>query len=617
MKTNFYNSGQSLIGIIIVLVIVGLISGGLYYYLSKQIPEVPEIAEKPAEEEIVKPEEITSPPEEEIAPEEVPPEEITPPEEVVTPPCQNECSPSGSKRCLNNGYQICGNYDADNCLEWSPTTICPQNTICQNGACIQQKCSDGTLYGQCSINKPKYCENGNLIDKASLCGCSSGYEISDNQCVIKIACQNECTSIGSKKCSNNGYQICGNYDNDTCLEWGPAISCSAGTSCVMGNCITTEVEYWAITFGTAEDIDAYNYLPLVLKDILILHGWKEDHIKYFTGKGVTYANVMNALDWLANNTDPNDIVLFHSMTHGSSDGIYLNDKFLEFNKLAEKLDEIKYSGLTIIIDACYSGGAIPVLKKENRIIMTAARSNEMGIAPGFSQRILAALQGFGDIEGNNNDWVSAEEAFNFAQTRYSGPQVQPWPQIQDDYLGEFKILFLDGYWRYLDQFNIEKGKNSFTGLNYLGDNPLEDEVRIYAQSFKPNYPILTKAMLGVYFGSGKPGPLTVSVRKDLSGSDLTSATLNQNIIRPFSSQFYEFDFPDIEVIPNETYYLVIKVSYAVGKDDYYNLWVDNVGSYPEGSYPRGTTFFKGISPPIPWTDISPADLYFATFGKPK
>ena len=80
MKTNFYNSGQSLIGIIIVLVIVGLISGGLYYYLSKQIPEVPEIAEKPAEEEIVKPEEITSPPEEEIAPEEVPPEEITPPE---------------------------------------------------------------------------------------------------------------------------------------------------------------------------------------------------------------------------------------------------------------------------------------------------------------------------------------------------------------------------------------------------------------------------------------------------------------------------------------------------------------------------------------------------------
>ena len=47
MKINFNNQGQSLIGIIIVLVVVGLIAGGLYYYLSRQIPEVPEITEKP------------------------------------------------------------------------------------------------------------------------------------------------------------------------------------------------------------------------------------------------------------------------------------------------------------------------------------------------------------------------------------------------------------------------------------------------------------------------------------------------------------------------------------------------------------------------------------------
>jgi len=57
MRINFYNRGQSLIviGIIIVLVVVGLI-GGLHYYLSKQIPEVSEITKKPAEEEAAKPE---------------------------------------------------------------------------------------------------------------------------------------------------------------------------------------------------------------------------------------------------------------------------------------------------------------------------------------------------------------------------------------------------------------------------------------------------------------------------------------------------------------------------------------------------------------------------------
>lgn len=175
---NFYNHGQSLIGIIIVLVVVGLISGGLYYYLSKQIPEIPEIVEKPAEE--------VPPPEEEVVPpkEEIPPEEVKP--EII---CQDECSPRGLKRCSNNGYQICGNYDKDPCLEWNAVISCPSNTICQNGNCIQQKCADGTLYSQCSTNKPKYCDNGNLINKASFCGCPFNYEISNNQCVIKIPYQ--------------------------------------------------------------------------------------------------------------------------------------------------------------------------------------------------------------------------------------------------------------------------------------------------------------------------------------------------------------------------------------------------------------------------------------------
>lgn len=47
-----------------------------------------------------------------------------------------------------------------------------------------KKCTDGTLYGQCSDSKPKYCDDGNLIDKVSLCGCQPSYKISDNQCVV-------------------------------------------------------------------------------------------------------------------------------------------------------------------------------------------------------------------------------------------------------------------------------------------------------------------------------------------------------------------------------------------------------------------------------------------------
>lgn len=56
MENNFYNKGQSLVGIIIIPVITGLIIiGGLYFYFSKQIPEIPEITKKSTEEETTSP----------------------------------------------------------------------------------------------------------------------------------------------------------------------------------------------------------------------------------------------------------------------------------------------------------------------------------------------------------------------------------------------------------------------------------------------------------------------------------------------------------------------------------------------------------------------------------
>ena len=37
-----------------------------------------------------------------------------------------------------------------------------------------QQCSDGTLYGQCSVNIPLYCSNGQLINNCQQCGCPQG-----------------------------------------------------------------------------------------------------------------------------------------------------------------------------------------------------------------------------------------------------------------------------------------------------------------------------------------------------------------------------------------------------------------------------------------------------------
>ncbi len=49
------------------------------------------------------------------------------------------------------------------------------------------------------------------------------------------ACMNEC-NLTQIECSGSGYRICGNYDNDTCAEWGNVINCSLGYACVNGSC---------------------------------------------------------------------------------------------------------------------------------------------------------------------------------------------------------------------------------------------------------------------------------------------------------------------------------------------------------------------------------------------
>ncbi len=52
--------------------------------------------------------------------------------------CNNDCSFNGYTECLNSQtMQTCGNYDDDQCLEFSPPTACLDNQICGGyGACL-------------------------------------------------------------------------------------------------------------------------------------------------------------------------------------------------------------------------------------------------------------------------------------------------------------------------------------------------------------------------------------------------------------------------------------------------------------------------------------------------
>ena len=88
-----------------------------------------------------------------------------------------------------------------------------------------------------------------------------------------------------------------------------------------------------------------------------------------------------------------------------------------------------------------------------------------------------------------------------------------------------------------------------TGFATAGGSGFE-----YAQSFRPTYNILTRIKLNTNGGGwvgNKPHTLIFTVRKDLNGNNLVASSSYD-----FKSKWFEIDFYDAQVNPEETYYLL-------------------------------------------------------------
>ncbi|MBW2990786.1 hypothetical protein KY348_03710 [Candidatus Woesearchaeota archaeon] len=137
---------------------------------------------------------------------------------------------------------------------------CSGGETCQNGQCVStctpdcvgKECGGDGCGGSCgSCSGGETCQNGQCVSTCTpdcvgkecggdgcggSCGtCSGGYNCVNGVCVS--TCSDECSPSGSRECSGNSYRICGNYDGDSCLEWGSLTACSGGESCVSGVCV--------------------------------------------------------------------------------------------------------------------------------------------------------------------------------------------------------------------------------------------------------------------------------------------------------------------------------------------------------------------------------------------
>ncbi len=142
----------------------------------------------------------------------------------------------------------------------------------------------------------------------------------------------------------------------------------------------------------------------------------------------------------------------------------------------ELLDDCDAKGMLVLIDSCKSGSAIPDMEQEGRVIITSSARHqpsywndemENGMFTYFfvdETGVWSSKHGYPtpktgkdgafarddpdtnekDYGGNNDGWISAEEAFSYAEKWYKKAVnelhlLPSTPQISDNYEGDLLI----------------------------------------------------------------------------------------------------------------------------------------------------------------------------------
>jgi parallel beta-helix repeat protein len=140
---------------------------------------------------------------------------------------------------------------------------------------------------------------------------------------------------------------------------------------------------------------------------------------------------------------------------------------------------------------------------------------------------------------------------------------------------------------------------------------LDDNIIVLAQSFKPTFPMLTKVDLLLRKKMSSNG-ITVSIKESLDGDEsLASIQKGNSQISNYPS-WTTFDFDDVDVIPDKTYYIVCTTDASALKMTYEWHFGYRNGE-PIDNYDRGIahTFQNNV-----WDSLEVTDFCFKTYGIP-
>jgi hypothetical protein len=175
----------------------------------------------------------------------------------------------------------------------------------------------------------------------------------------------------------------------------------------------------------------------------------------------------------------------------------------------------------------------------------------------------------------------------------------------------------------LNNFNLYDQIDQYQKNYTINENYSYDSYKIFyknaenyqwcAQSFRPSLPVLTKVNLLIY-KINISCILILSIKDNLSGNDLVVMSKDPNeIYEKNNIKWITFNFPDIKVIPNSTYYIVVKCYYGCNDNENNPNCYSWIYGY-KTDYILGETWIINKLNSYKWTDLLTYDFCFETYG---
>ncbi|MDH5483315.1 MAG: hypothetical protein OEY22_10655 [Candidatus Bathyarchaeota archaeon] len=230
------------------------------------------------------------------------------------------------------------------------------------------------------------------------------------------------------------------------MLFSASILCNlAGFSYVKGSSEDT----WAVLLEMNDFPEGWSDLPVDfinskrLQTTLISLGWQGDHI-YVVNGNLTIPVVQEAVEWLMNNSDADDVSVLYIFTHGN----WMRNVLLWNDWFPDAWKQLNTSKRVLLIDTCLAEEFLEPIKYDSfpHISLGCCSADEVSWA-GLEEEglpIIGSVWNYyfanalcnSSADLDENELISIEEAFNFSTPlvqRYMNETVFAVPEFLESY----------------------------------------------------------------------------------------------------------------------------------------------------------------------------------------